>query len=154
MYVILVGIISVFCVLHCINNLSCLVCMCCVWPQHFSISNAGSSSSSNGKTQASKSENGHATIQEAAQPSRKFSEGPLPVVSSSNEPVGGVGGSVPPPPAAKGDSSASVISEGAAPNREGLATMKPPSLPPPSKVNESSTMPPPPSLPTRFAKGT
>ena len=91
-------------------------------------------------------------IQETAPPARKFSEGPLPIVSSSNnQPVGAVGGSGPLP--AKDDGSRGVISEGAAPNKEGLASMKPPILPPPSKLKETSAMPPPPSLPVRFAKG-
>ena len=141
--------------LHCINCLLCLVCMCCVWPQHFSISNAGISSN-NGKSQSSSYGNG-SPVHEATAPLRKFSEGPLPVVSPSNEPVGGVGGSGLPP--AKDDGgggsvkSDGVISEGAAPKKDRLMSMKPPSLPPHSKLKEASAMPPPPSLPARFAKG-
>ena len=128
-------------------------------PQHFSYSNAGSSSS-NGGSQERSAGNGKHTVQEAMPPpppppSRKFSEGPLPVVSSSNEPaVGGVGGSGFPPPSKDDSSSRGMNSgEGEAPNKEGLMSMKPPSLPPPSKLKESSAMPPPPSLPSRFAKG-
>ena len=132
-------------------TVSPVLCVCAVsGPQHFSISNAGSSSSS-GKTQTRNSGNGQPMIQETAPPSRKFSEGPLPVIKSSNEPVGGVGGSGTLP--ATDDSSGGVISEGANPNKEGLVSMKPPNLPPPSKFKEPLAMPPPPSLPPRFAKG-
>lgn len=70
--------------------------------------------------------------------------------------MGGAGGSGLPPTKDEGDGGVKgdgVINEGAAPNKEGLTSMKPPSLPPPSKLKEISTMPPPPSLPARFAKG-
>ena len=139
--------------------------MCCPWSQHFSISNAGNSSS-NENSQTNVSGNGHyeqhpdkATFQDdkrTAAPSRKFTEGPHPVVSSSSERVGGeIDGSGPPSAKEDGGNAKSdgAISKGTAPKKEQLTIMKSPSLLPPSKLKETSAMPPPPSLPPRFAKG-
>lgn len=89
--------------------------------------------------------------------SRKFVEGPLPVVSSSNErmthgnvPSDHVGGGV------MGDGTATVKDNVITTSLEKEVSgdvMKPPSLPPPSRLKEVTTfMPPPPSLPPRFGK--